>query len=65
MPEKGAWTVCRFKGGPDKKEGGDVLEVGGGGGGMGVVDTSMNNMVWDYWNHNVPLFGVKIKRRNS
>ena len=26
----GAWTVCRFKGGLDKKEGGGVLRGGGG-----------------------------------
>ena len=28
----GAWTVCRFKGGLGKKEGGDVFEGGEGGG---------------------------------
>ena len=28
MPEKGAWTVCRFKGGLGKKQGGGVFEEG-------------------------------------
>ena len=28
--KKGAWTVCQFDGELCKKEGGDVLEVGGG-----------------------------------
>ena len=29
---KKAWTVCRFKRGPDKKEGGGVFKKGEGGG---------------------------------
>ena len=36
--KRGAWTVCRFKGGFGKKEGGGVFE------GERVVDTSMHTM---------------------
>ena len=28
LPKKGAWTVCRFKGGLGKKDGGGVFEGG-------------------------------------
>ena len=31
-PKKGAWTVCRFNTGVDKKEWGGVFKAGGGGG---------------------------------
>ena len=30
-PKKGAWTVCRFNTGVDKKEWGGVFKLGGGG----------------------------------
>ena len=38
--KKGAWTVCQFDGELCKKEGGDVLEAGGGGG--WYVDTTIH-----------------------
>ena len=31
MPKKGAWTVCRFKGGASQKRGGGLFEGWGGG----------------------------------
>ena len=43
MPKKGAWTVCRFKGGLGKKEGDGIFEGGGGG-----VDTPMHTMLLYY-----------------
>ena len=45
--KRGAWTVCIFKGGIEKKEGGGVFDGGeGGGGGLGLIlDTPMHIML--------------------
>ena len=40
LPKKGAWTVCRFKGGSPRKTEGAVFETGG-----GAVDTPMHTMI--------------------
>ena len=46
----GAWTVCRFKTGLDKKRGSGIFEGKGGGGSYGIVSLTLKtspNIVGD------------------